>query len=66
MNKNFLVKSLGQGVVGWVLLALLLSFTRDMTFVQALAAPHTIMMCVAAVIGCYVGYVRKAKKQAMT
>ena len=66
MNKNFLVKSLGQGVIGWVLLALLLSFTRDMPFVQALAAPYTIMMSVAAVIGCYVGYVRKAKKQAMT
>lgn len=66
MNKNFLIKSLGQGVIGWILLALLLSFTKDMTFVQALAAPSTITMSVAAVIGCYIGYMRRAKKQAMS
>ena len=65
MNKNILVKSLGQGIVCWILLALLLSFTKDMTFVQALSAPYTIMTSVAAVVGSYIGYVRKAKKQAL-
>ena len=66
MNKNFFIKSLGQGVIGWVLLALLLSFTKDMTFVQALVAPYTIMMSVAAVVGSYIGYMRREKRQAMS
>ena len=66
MDKNILVKSLGQGIVGWILLALLLSFTKDMTFVQAFAAPSTITMSVATVVGSYVGYVRRAKKQTMS
>ena len=66
MDKNIFVKSLDQGIIGWILLALLLSVTKDMTFVQALVAPYTVMMSVAGIVGCYIGYMRKAKKQALS
>lgn len=66
MDKNIFVKSLGQGIIGWILLALLLSVTKDMNFLQALIAPYTIMMSVAGIVGCYIGYMRKAKKQALS
>ena len=62
MDKNILFKSLLQGVVGMLLLALVLTFVNHDPFLVVLAKPYTILMGIAAVVGCYIGYTRKAKK----
>ena len=62
MDKNILFKSLLQGVVGMVIIALLLSILHDDSFLEVLVEPYTILMGVACVVGSYIGYSRKAKK----
>ena len=47
----------------WVLLAALLCVMKDISFVQALFAPHTLMMASAGFLGGYIGLRRKAQKQ---
>ena len=64
MNKNILFKSLLQGVVGMFILALVLSIVKDDSILKVLAEPYTILVGVSAVIGSYIGYLRKAKKEA--
>ena len=64
MNKNILFKSLLQGVAGMLILALLLSIVKDVSILEVLVRPYTILIGVSAAIGSYIGYVRKAKKEA--
>lgn len=64
-NVSIVIKSLFESVIGWVLLALILSQMKDITFIQALLAPYTIAMMASAFVGGCIGYRRKAlKKQA--
>jgi len=63
MNKNIIIRSLIETVIGWVLLALLLCMTKDITFAQALLTPYTIAIMVSTFVGACIGYRRKALKK---
>ena len=62
-NKQIIVRAALESLVGWVLLALLMPLWRDVTFVQALISPYTIGIAISAFLGCYAGYLRKARKK---
>lgn len=62
-NVNIVIRSLSESVLGWGLLALILSHTKDITFMQALLMPYTIAMIVSAFAGACIGYRRKALKE---
>ena len=62
-NMNSILKALIESVIGGLLLALLLTLTKDINFVQALTAPVTIVAVVSAFMGSYVGFQRKARKR---
>ena len=64
MYKNLLFKSLLQGVAGMLIAALLLSIVKDDSILEVLVGPYTIFIGVSAVIGSYIGYLKKAKKEA--
>lgn len=66
MNKNVIIRTVIEGLIGWVLLALIVTYTKDMTFAQALIAPHTLVMATAGFLGGYIGLRRKAQKQENT
>ena len=63
MFKNIIIKSLVESLIGWVLLAVVVMLTKNVTFVQALTSMHCILMAVAGFVGCCIGFQRKAKKQ---
>ena len=56
-------RALIESVIGGLLLALLLTLTKEISFVQALTGPVTIVAAVSAFIGSYIGFQRKARKQ---
>ena len=62
-NMNNILKALIESVIGGLLLALLLTLVKDITFVQALTAPATIVAVVSAFFGSLIGFQRKARKQ---
>jgi uncharacterized protein YacL len=62
-NMNNIIKALVESVIGGLLLALLLVLMKDITFVQAITAPATIVAVVSAFIGSCIGFQRKARKQ---
>ena len=62
-NMNDILKALIESVIGGLLLALLLTLVKDITFVQAITAPATIIAVVSAFFGSLIGFQRKARKQ---
>ena len=56
-------RALIESVIGGLLLALLLTLTKEISFVQALTEPVTIVAAVSAFSGSYIGFLRKARKQ---
>ena len=63
MSKNIIIRSVVESLIGWVLLAVVVMLTRNITFVQAFTSMHCILMAVAGFVGCCIGFQRKAKKQ---
>lgn len=63
MSKNIIIRSVVESLIGWVLLAVVIMLTRNITFVQAFTSMHCILMASAGFIGCLIGRQRKAKKQ---
>ena len=61
-NMNNFVKALINGVLSWLLVALVLNLVKDVNFVQALTAPYTVALAVSALVGSYIGFERKARK----
>lgn len=61
MDKKSLIKSLLNGVISLLALAVLLSLVKDVNFVQALIAPYTVVTAIAAMVGSYIGFTRKVK-----
>ena len=60
MNLNSTrVKSLRNGVISWLVIALVLSLVKDLSLVQAFAAPYTIALALSAALGSYIGFERK-------
>ena len=62
MNKNNVIKSLLNGVLTFVLVALVLSL-KGMDITQALVSPYTIFLAVSAIVGSFVGFTMKAMRQ---
>jgi hypothetical protein len=56
-------RALIESVIGGLLLALLLTLTKEISFVQALTEPVTIVAAVSAFTSSYIGFQRKARKQ---
>lgn len=63
MNKNIIIKSLLNGIFSFFLVALVLDLVRGIPFGQAIVDPYNIIVGVAAIIGSYIGFSRKAMKQ---
>ena len=61
MDRNTLIKSLLNGVISLLVLAVLLSLIKGMSFVQALTVPYTIAAAIVAMVCSYIGFARKAK-----
>lgn len=59
MNKNIIIKSLLNGALTFVLVALVLSL-KGWAIAQAIASPCTISLAVTAAAGSFVGYAVKA------
>ncbi|MDO4866033.1 MAG: hypothetical protein Q4C10_05710 [Clostridia bacterium] len=63
MNKNIIIKSLLNGIISFFLVALVLDLVRGIPFGKAIVDPYNIFIGVAAIIGSYIGFTRKALKQ---
>ena len=63
MNRNMIIRTVIEGLIGWMLLALVVTFTKDITFVQAVIAPHTLVMATAGFLGAYMGLRKRAEEQ---
>ena len=62
MDKKIIIKALLNGIISWLVLTLLFVLIKDQSFVQALTASYVIAAALAAAVGSYIGFVRKAKK----
>ncbi len=62
MNK-IIIKSLVNGIVSALLLALILTLTKGMNYVDALMAPSTLILAPCAAVGSFIGYTLRAKKK---
>ena len=64
MDKNILIKSLLQGLAGMILLALLFSIFKDVSFLDCLDEPYTILCGITTFVGCYIGSLNRSNKKA--
>ena len=53
---NIIIKSLLNGIASCLLLALILTLTKHVDFVQALVEPTTLILAPCAAVGSYFGY----------
>lgn len=59
-DKGIIIKSLLNGVVAWLALALILSWMNGLRFVEALVLPYIITAAVTACLASFIGFVGKA------
>ena len=59
-DKGIIIKSLLNGVVAWLALALILSWMNGLRFVEALVTPYIITAAITAGLGSYIRFVGKA------
>ena len=62
MKKN-IIKSLVNGILAFVLVALVQYLVKGMAFAQAIVAPYTIFLTISAIVGSFVGFSIKAAKE---
>ena len=60
---NIIIKSLLNGIVSCLLLALILTLTKGVNFMQALVEPSTLFLAPCAAVGSYFGYRFKAMRK---
>lgn len=63
MNKNNIIKSLVNGILTFVLVALALHLVKGVAIAQAIVAPYTIFLTISAIVGSFVGFSIKAMKE---
>ena len=65
MTRNIIFKSLANGIISWILVALIFSLKNtDMTFMQGLTAMYPIYLGIAGFIGSLIGFsIRNNKDQ---
>jgi len=62
MKKN-IIRSLVNGALAFVLVALVLHLVKGVPVAQAINAPYTIFLAVSAIIGSFVGFSIKTMKE---
>ena len=63
MNKNIIIKSLLNGILTFVVVALVQYLVEGVALTQAIAAPYTIFLTISAIVGSFVGFSIKATKE---
>ena len=62
MKKN-IIKSLVNGILAFVLVALVQHLVKGVAITQAIIAPYTIFLTISAIVGSFVGFSIKAMKE---
>ena len=62
MNTSIVFKTIMNGITSWLVIALIVSMVKDMTYAQAFAEPMTIVMALSSTVGGYIGFQRRARK----
>ena len=57
---RIIIKSLINGIVAWLVVALILSRMNGLAFAEALVIPYIITAAITAGLGSYIGFVGKA------
>ena len=63
MNKNLIIKSLLNGVLSFVLVALVFHLVKGVAIAQVIVAPYTISLTISAIVGSYIGFRIKTMKE---
>ena len=63
MNKNIIIKSLVNGILAFVLVALVQHLVKGVAIAQAIIAPYTIFLAISAIVGSFVGFSIKTVKE---
>ena len=63
MKKNIIIKSLVNGILAFVLVALIQHLVKGVAVAQAVIAPYTIFLTISAIVGSFVGFNIKAMKE---
>ena len=61
MNSSFFVKALVNTILSWLLIALVFSLKKDISYVDALTLPYPILMSIVAGVASYIGMVLRKK-----
>ena len=61
--KSIIIKSLINMVLAWLLVALVICLKQDISYVDALTAPYTIYLAIAAGVGSFIGFMIRRKMQ---
>ena len=62
MKKN-IIRSLVNGILAFVLVALVQYLVKGVAFAQAIVAPYTIFLTISAIVGSFVGFSIRTMKQ---
>ena len=62
MKKN-IIKSLLNGILTFVVVALVQYLVKGVAITQAIVAPYTIFLTLSAIVGSFVGFSIKAAKE---
>ena len=62
MKKN-IIKSLLNGILTFVVVALVQYLVKGVAITQAIVAPYTIFLTLSAIVGSFVGFSIKAMKE---
>lgn len=62
MKKN-IIKSLLNGILTFVVVALVQYLVKGVALTQAIAEPYTIFLAISAIVGSFVGFSIKAEKE---
>ncbi len=57
-----LLRALFNGVISWLVLALLFTLVKGMAFTAALLTPYVFGLAIAAAVASYVGFLLKARR----
>ena len=62
MKKN-IIKSLVNGILAFVLVALVQHLVKGVPIAQAITAPYTIFLTISAIVGSFAGFSIKTMKE---
>ena len=63
MKKSIIIKSLVNGILAFVLVALVQYLVKGMAFAKAIVASYTIFLTLSAIVGSFIGFSIKAMKE---